>query len=339
MFRALLLAVLLLGACSDYDLHGPPATVGPGDAPATEQTGTIRGRICGPDGSHWIVGAQVSVDLGRGDMASTLTDADGYFDLDLPAGDWDVVVTKGSFSVTFPVTVVAGKTTDLPEDECIAQGDLRIAVIPGTFDHVETLLDDLGIQYDLVSAYGVSSLLRDPSRLRAYDVLFFNCGMDDSWTWLDTAQVGQNLHDFVAGGGSIYASDWAYYTVEAAFPDMNTFYGDDTYPGDAEVGETGNVTAQILDPVTEQNFGSSTALINYDLPSWVVMTQTNQGDVLLQGTVTVYDYTRGTRTMTGPLASRMATAGGGTVLYTTFHTEAQNTTDMERLLQEFILSL
>jgi len=334
-----LAAVLAVSACTEYDFVPDSDEVLAGDG----RVGSLTGRVCGPDGEHWVVAADVVIDHGNGQRSTGVTDSDGYFTLDnVPVGDWEVVVRKGSFEVSIPVTILEGQVTEIPEGQCIEQGNVQIAVVEGSWDAVEHILGTMSLEYDTIDYFGSTAFLRDPARLSEYDIIFFNCGMDDSWEYSYGAEVAGNLRDFVEAGGSIYASDWAYYIVEAGWPSMNTFQGDDSWLGDARVGETGYITADVLDPVMAQRLGSDTASLNFDLPAWVVMKQTHQGDVLIQGTATYYDYSNpysyDYQTSTVPLVSRLI-QGDGAVVYTSFHNEAQTTLDMTLLLQEIVLSL
>ncbi len=334
MVRPLLLLPFLLPlnllGCSEYDLSTPPNAAVAGDG----VTGAIQGRICGPDGEHCVPGAVVSIDQ-PGVHVSTETDDDGWFLLeDVPVGEHTVRVSKGSFTTEFDVEVERDEVTELPEEECIEQGDLEIAVMEGTWDHIEDILDDLTIEYTFVSEFDIQSVLSDPNRLDDYDILFFNCHASAYDNITTSSQIADNLRDFVANGGSIYASDWAYWAVEATWPHMNSFQGNDAMVGSAQVGEPGDINAQVIDPVMAARLGSSTAMIHYDLPAWVAMEQNHVGEVLIQGSFQIFPL----QTVHGPLAVRMD-EGDGRVLYTTFHNKEQATFDMEVLLQEIILSL
>lgn len=342
MVRPLSLIAAALIGCSDYDLtnleDGVEGAEEPGgdQIPSNEATGSLHGRICGPDGENWVVGAEVSVEHPWG-TAVALTDDEGWFLLEgVPVGAYTVLVEKGSFTTTFDAQIVADQVTELPVEECLLQNDVSIAVVEGTFDSIELVLDHLSLSYDYVPFYDTTAFLMDPARLAAYDIIFFNCGMDDSWSdpyWGGSPTVvGDNLRTYVNNGGSVYASDWAYWLVETAWPQMNTFQGGDSFNGQAWVGDPGTVTATVLDPVMASRLGSSTAMLNYDLLDWVAIRDT-QGEVLIEGTYSMYG-----QTAMGPLAVRMD-SGNGRVLYTTFHNETQTTLDMDLLLQEIILSL
>lgn len=306
------------------------------------QVGDARGRVCAPNETTWVAGATVRIDTAAG-LYETQTNGDGWWQLPgLPPGDHVVDVTKGSFSMTFTITVAEGQVTEAVFDECLEQGDLRIAVVSGQYDAIGSVLDHLAIQYEVINGYSDNSttaFLSDASRLAQYDMIFFNCGM--SFDWVDAAEstVAANLQQFVNDGGSIYASDWAYYTVEAAFPDRNSFVGDDAILGDAFRGVDGTVQATVTDPAMAALLGSSTASLNYDLGGWVALDSTaSDVDVLIEGDFAYYDDNDWEVGHHAALATRFS-SGQGTVTYTSFHNETQSTLDMDLMLQDIVLSL
>ena len=183
-------------------------------------------------------------------------------------------------------------------------------------------------------------LMSNPSELAKYDILFFNCGMTEDWMW-SGSNVGQNLRDYVNGGGSIYASDMAYYVLEETFPSAVSFVGNDSTPGAAYVGEMGYVQGDVVDETMKAVLGKDVAEINYDLPSWAAIESAQPGTPLIRGSYQYYDMNSmdySVMTQTGPLAVRYE-SGAGVFLYTSFHNEAQATQDMDAILREFVLSL
>ena len=342
----LLSIALLFAGCTEYELsHRPdPATAfdtatGPsGTVPDGVPTGGITGRVCAPDTNTWVAAALVYVDHDWG-RTSTKTDGDGWFTLEgLPLGTHEVQVEKGSFSTSFTVEVFADVITELSHHECLEQGDVEIVVVTGEYDDIGALISGLNLSFDTVN--GVTSteyidFLRDPNWMGQYDIIFFNCGMGFDWTE-HQAEVVDNLKQYVRDGGSVYASDWAYYLVEATWPAQQVFHGNDATLGAAFVGETGLVNATVFDSSMQAVLGSDTAEINYDLGAWAAMVSAN-GEVLIEGDYPYYDgFSLSNRT--APLAYRMSD-GGGTALYTTFHNERQTTVDMALILQDIILSL
>lgn len=360
MIRPISLSVsllLLASACSDYEL-APADKASPdgeqvGDTPldsgtpvetAPGETGSIKGRVCDTSGDGWVVGATVYVIIdydGDGvedDRITTTTDSDGYFLLEgVPMGHSTVYVEKGSFSTTFEVTLDEPGVTELSEEECLTAEDVKIAVITGQYDSIEHILDDLGLEYDTykgVNGTAYVDFLTDSAAMAEYDIIFLNCGIANGWV-TRSGEVGTNIKDFVEGGGSIYASDWAYFLFEKGFPDAVDYYGDDTVQGSAWVGQSTTINADVLDANIAAIVGGSKAELNFNLVQWVVPTSAKSTvDVLLEGKAPLLN---GSNQADSPLAVRFEK--GGTALYTTFHNEAQTTVDMDAILEEFIFSL
>jgi len=331
---------------------GSPGGPGGGDEPPAEGFGDVEGRICDPAGTDWVVGALVyiSVDVdgdgGEDYRVETTTDADGYFILeDVPPGTWTVHVEKGSFSTSFIVEVVEGERVTLPEAECLDSGSVDVAVITGEYDDIGAMLTTLTVPYD--SYDGTTStdylgLLLSPADMAGYDIIFINCGehMTD-WAPALWSDVGTNLADYVYNGGSIYASDWAYPFVEAAWAGAvdwyeDPAYGDDTTIGAAFMGDVGTIDGTILDAEMQSILGTTSAELHYDLNNWSVPVAVGGAAYpLVTGTAPIVG---GGSVSGSPLALEMDW-GDGRVIFTSFHNERQATVDMELLLMEIILSL
>jgi hypothetical protein len=282
--------------------------------------------------------------------AEDTTDTEGRFLLSgLPIGHYTVQVEKGSFHTEYEVELEGG-LFEIPEDECALKPP-TIAVVTGEYDHIEDILDSLELEYTLVrGTIGASSppefvyFLREPALMAEYDLIFFNCGVSDyDWMAYQT-EIAGNMRSYVDEGGSIYASDWAYYLIEKAFSSKIDFYGDDSAYGSPQVGIDGPVSADVLDPVMQALLGGTSADINYDLGMWVVPEAVDSDvEVLLQARVSVLDLWTGYGGVVhdAPIASRFE-FGEGRVIFTSFHNEHQTgdtTLDMMRILEEIILSL
>jgi hypothetical protein len=342
---------LSMGCASEQGLYGEVAPergdepdASTSSLPPSVAAGGVEGRVCAPDGETYLSLATVTVFTDHGNVTG-LTDGDGWFTVDaVPVGTWPIVVEKGSFSVSHEVTVREGERTSIGAQDCVPldPGSVDIAVVSGLYDSVEDLLDVLGMEYTMINGRSGSAhvnLLRDPDALARYDVLFLNCGMNEQWRD-HQAEIAANLKAYVQNGGSIYASDWSYYLVEATWPARNDFHGDDGRFGDAAVGDPGKVDTVLLDPAMIQLMGQDTARLNFDLGMWVAMSDVGaDAEVLLEGSYRWSNpYGGGGGQAFGPLATRLHD-GLGTVIFTSFHNERQATADMAMLLQEIVLSL
>jgi hypothetical protein len=218
--------------------------------PQRDGVGGVTGLICTPSGDAPVVGAVVWVEIGSERLEST-TGVDGRFVLEgLPVGVHELTAEKGSFLTTFAVQIAADQIVELAVDECL-DGDIDIAVVAGMFDAIESVLDDLSLDYTLYPALAdpsTTALLRDPIALAEVDILLINCDLELQWTSY-RHEIVANLDDFVQNGGSLYVSDWSAFVVESIFPDMIDFVGDDMDPFASLLGPSGVVQARVLDPV------------------------------------------------------------------------------------------
>ena len=323
-------------------------TLPPGDV------GSVEGRVCAPDGVTWLSDADAFVVRSDGSRVGATTDADGRYYIDgVPVGAQVVEVVKGSFTASIPVTIFSGQTTVIPEGECqLAVEDLRIAVVTGDYDRVQDVLSGIGIGATQVDTYSssfinsawVEDLLGDRSLLFSYDIVFLNCGLGDLpftaqgfFTRPISAETLQNLRDFAAQGGSVYASDWAYYVVEKTWPDFVSFYGDDAEGGSAKVGfAPQDVTANVVDAAMSIGLGQTSMILHYPLLSWVVMQDVSPlTTVYIKGSAELEDGT----TLNDVPHTVAFRPGSGRVLFTSFHQEAGINPDMQRVLQLLIFEL
>lgn len=289
----------------------------------TGQVDGIAGTVTYQDGVTPVFGATVTA-TSTSAMCATYTATSGYdgkFTMTGVAdGTYQVTADKGPFHAEGQVTVSGGKSPGgmvlmLDVDPSM------IGVVPGSYDDIGAILDDLGYEYTTL----YDSDLADSSKLDPLALLFLNCG-SDTWYASDTT-VQDNLKNYVNGGGYLYASDWDFEYIEACWPTAITFYGSDPY-----IGDTQTITADVVDPDLAAYLGKDTAQIIFDLGAWVVIDSVaTTTDVLVQGDFATY---------VGPLADKPLMVsfeyGSGLVAYTCFHNEAQLTTDARKLLNYFI---
>lgn len=350
----MILLALSLACTPDQTFFSEPDVEPPADG-----YGIISGRVCNPSGYTWVEGAKVYINVadetGRFfDVLEVLSDADGYWSLeDVPEGYgiW-VYVQKGDEVIeVHQVDVFADQETRLEEPDCFDPAVLDVAVITGDYDAFDQVLDAVGVStYRLIDGlYGDEMLdfLLDLDSMREYDVIFFNGGHVEDGIIYDTQdsqnaipnQVKANLLNYVQSGGSIYASDWAYYFIEVAVADAIDFYDDDATVGAAMVGDIGDLQAQVIDPYMQILLGGGTADIGFELNNWVVPVGVDPDvEVLLQADAGLWQSS--TTVTNSPIAAYYEPIPDqGVIIYTAFHNETQITVDMRLLLMEIILSL
>lgn len=340
--------------------------------------GTIIGVACAPSGE--LLGAAdvtvtgIDCETGEAFEMTTRTDSRGYFEFqDVPAGTHNLRVHTGSFDNERGVTVGADSTTDLTMSKVCLDQSVEIAVIQGSYDHVEGVLDVLNLDYTIVggdssggfggSQYTMAqsqAFLSDLNAMNAYDIIFINCG--ELWTNLGaaggTTQIVANLRAYVQGGKSLYVADWSAPFAEAAFPEMVDYSGDDNTLSDSRVGYAPQtIGASVLSPTLQQAIGATTAQIVFPQDAlqgvinnnWAIAVGAGpQSTIHLQGNAIMCGsgglFGGCPQGATQPNAALLVTykdASGGTVVFTSFHNEQQVSLnqDMEKILRFLIFQL
>jgi len=281
------------------------------------------------DGETPVAGALVELTY-YGVLAAdytTTTDTEGefVFDQELPDGGALLEASKGGFHAETDVNVPGDFDEDVRLDLEIDSSE--IAVVPGYFDSIEDILDELGYDYTTLS----DADLADWSNLEPLQMLFLNCGSDTDWA--SDADVIANLERFVDEGGYLYASDWEWEYIEAVWPDAIEFL-DLEGDGGPLWGEEGTVTGEVMRQELEDYLGSHTVDIYYNLGCWAVILDAGPGtEVLLQGDIEYYDGSA----EDAPLMVDFS-YGAGKVGYTTFHNEAQLDDQVRTVLVYFIFN-
>lgn len=390
MARVLLFlsAALILSACSCNErlaraYEEPDAgDVDAGLVLPSCRLGGVTGRVCAPDKRTWVSGASVSVtgqDCNGTDFTVTAESAaDGTFTLaDIPAGSRRLHAVLGAFTQDYDVTVVPGATSTIPDDQlCVAQKQTRIAVVTGPGDQIENLLTGLGLQFDTFAGDATNfdvvaaPFLSDLTRLKNYDLVFIDCaaGKRASSSTVDLGPgertIASALHDYVAQGGSLYASDWALVFPAVAYPNKMHFKlnggGSVANPFDAThlMGYAPQtLRADITHPALATFVGKSTIDVAFPHQGganslhWGLFDGIDaSGDVLIQASTAKLCATSSTSCSSAgasinnvPLAVtfKLGPAGGrgGNLVYTSFHNIAQPSDDVSLVLKYIVLHL
>jgi hypothetical protein len=222
---------------------------------------------------------------------------------------------------------------------------LRLAVTSATkvFDDMGSLLTSLGKGY----SYSEIPLeqLRSLSRISKFDVIFVTCSTTPkSWLgdkpkesgsrftkiydWDAAARqdVVESLREFVKSGGTLYGSDWAFSVISAAFEEF-------VDRGKATTGKKQLVEATVEDKALAELIGKRIEL-NFDLPDWRPAAMRGQDvEVLISGEFQSMNH----GDVKAPLLVRFP-YGKGTVIFTSFHNETQNSKTEIELLKYLVFS-
>jgi hypothetical protein len=357
---------------------GFPDASEPLDAGQCDPPGSISGRVCSPAQHDFIGGATVTVNAtdchGQSVNQSATTASDGSFTIGgIPAGQWTVTAVAGAFSRTYMVTVVSGQSTTIPVDDLCLMQPVKIAVVTGRGDHIETLLGNLGISFDTFDgthySTGARPLFEDPNRLKGYNLIFIDCAAAEARGQVDlgpnAAMIEQNLKDYVQNGGSIYSSDWGVAILALSFPSLiqptlSSGSVADPFATNLLMGYAPQtVIAQVVD--SNLSMAIQTGTVSITFPDQVGARSSHWGllstpppagaRVLVQAQIQTCDTTAmycDGRASPGPQATaplavafKLTPAGtrGGNVYYTAFHNIAQAGNDVASILKYIVFHL
>ena len=350
-----------------------PNDIPPFDAitPGQCTLASVKGVTCAPNDLVIVAYADVTLDIsgpctaGKTAHLTAKADAKGQYEFDsVPVGDATLSFQSGSYKSSSDLTILPGDAIDLTlaAGRCFTVGAANLAVILGSADHIEQLLDDLKLTYksfaDTKPAPTTSpayALLKDPVALGKYDVLFINCSSSVQKIIEADASVAKNLKAFVESGKSLYASDWAWAYIEKAWPGAIQFAGK---PASFTMGNTGKpdstagprqgpggsngkpytLTGQVVDQDLVNALGKGSVTIYFNQATWVVMDGPGTGTTHIEG-----DIAGGFGTK--PLIVSFQPAGTqGHVIFTSFHNIAQqdaggDVTDIKAILSYFVFKL
>lgn len=281
---------------------------------------------------------------------NTTADSEGFYEFeDVPAGVHEMTITSGSFQVSEEISVREGEITDRESEDaklCIESEEVEIAVVTGTFDDIPGLLEPMDIDFDVINTSSADSdstaaFFGNLDELLQYDIIFVECaapwgGMSSNNYGVDMADIEANIRQYVEHGNSLYASDWANPYVQETLPDAVHFYNEDqgiTAPRD---GSDSSLMADVTSSMMESIVGSTTTQLDFTL-GWAVMEGTGPTtEAHFRADVdTGFDIV--------PNAPLMVTyddqVGGGRVIYTSFHNDAQVEGTMQEILEFMIFQL
>lgn len=190
------------------------------------------------------------------------------------------------------------------------------------FDDMGKLLLGLGegYRYDDLP---VDELVKAKKKIHDYDVVFLTCntGFEE--------QLADILVEYVTEGGILYASDLRYDAIARAFPDV-------ALKRLEAKGHAQELEADIVDPGLREALGKDKIHLKFDLGEWRPAAFGGpRVNVLLQSK---YKQLFTQQVAEAPLMVKFQ-VGKGTVIFTSFHNEKQNSDDEKKLLQHLVFSL
>lgn len=245
---------------------------------------TVTGKVLAPNGIDPVAGASVGVPVTLTPMsqivqcescvvqgnfaAHTYSKADGSFTLKgVPNGiGFKLSIRKGHFRRLVQVAPLQCATVALPAASTnlpgrnghYSQWDSipNIAVISGSWDKLEKVLDKLGVtQKDFFNgkdwpgtgSQSMQALLQNLGRMKGYHLILINCGTKFEALVTSPGPVRENVRAYIKAGGRIFATDFSYDYVEQVFPEFIDFQGSDsTSKGQPEQHNAAEVGAKDL---------------------------------------------------------------------------------------------
>jgi hypothetical protein len=204
-----------------------------------------------------------------------------------------------------PIHLTNGKPAPLVSQGESCRSD--IAVTPAGWDDIGRILQELGYSCQTIS----QDQLCDLKLLRHFRTVFINCS---NIRLASQSQAGRTLREYVAGGGSLYASDFAAYYVHEAFPELFSYQ---------HGGSKGKVIATVVDRGLQALMGRTIELI-FDIGDWRMPSSLSSDcrSYVIAGTTPVVISFR---------------CGRGQVVFTSFHNRAQPTESERKLLSFLVL--
>jgi hypothetical protein len=327
--------------------------------------GTVTGRVCDPSGRTWLPDAVAYTHLydADGSIYDTriaYSDRDGYWYMDELPGEREY-----TFYVQYGDTIVDqqtvwvgdGEAIRFDEPDCFDPLQLDVAVVTGDYDDFQLVLNNMGFaNYQLIDGLTegeITDFLSDADAMAQFDIIFFNGGhVEDNVIYVtEDEETGEtpdstatdlamaNIRAYVEGGGSIYASDWAYDVVELGWPDRIDFVGDDSLTDAAQLGEYDLINAAVSDQSMARFLDANYIEVQYDLPVWPPIQSISESvSVHLTGSI---EYKVGANAYTLSAVPLMVsfTAGEGKVAFSTFRVAKNASTDMIMVLQYMMYNL
>ncbi len=201
-----------------------------------------------------------------------------------------------------------------------AKKGLRLGVTPKQYDDLGKLL---GVPFDVLEEADLEAY-----DLRSrFDVIFLTCKEVEV-----NPRAAQALRYFVIDGGTLYASDLRANLVRAAFPEYVDQAGiaGGLLPGKGEI----KVKAHVTDPGLLNYLGKNHLFIDFPVPGWEPAAfKKPLGTSILEGK---YFNQKGDEMLASLLFKFQPPETTGSVIFTSFHNEANNSPEVKRVLDYLV---
>ena len=361
----LVVSCLLLFACSDDDVKSSKGEL------------KLTGTILSPKSSFPISRAKVQVFDGDILIAEKVSDALGAFEIDnLPKGELTIELSKGKFKRELAIHLLSDY--QLTSTESNLDIFPRIAVVTGYFDEIEQVLINIGLVnpltdeplFDIIDGNGTGrfaahnhqqhnrqigvarsassmpsnvdfsfqTLLNSPDLLDDYDIIFLNCGANETFAADPVASA--NLAAFIENGGIVYATDWMFKYVQSMF-DATDYVA---FSQPQKAGNSLSANAQVLNADLQAWLEAQGVtvdpyvVINDFLSSWQMIDTYNPTNVM--GWLNA-DVTYGGAAVSGKSLAVTFQYGSGGVFYSSFHTHGNEDEDdaLVQIMNYFVFEL
>jgi len=238
------------------------------------------------------------------------------------------------------------KRGDIAHD--VYEGLISTATWDETFTSgsVALKVEDLFISSTGAGAMGQYQAVFVASGTRGFGARQYN-GLDPDDSLVQDTRVADNVRRYVSRGNTLLVTDWAYELIETAWPDAIDWVGPEPSQVDgswidldgAQRGQITRITASVVDPTLADALGGSTMAVDFPYSNYAVIDAVGANTtVYVTGDVSYRpDLTADPIALTDvPLLVGFTPPGGGTVLFSAFHLDAQNPALVDQLITTLV---
>ena len=284
-----------------------------------------------------------------------------------------------SFNVQAGANTLTEALTTLPAENGSGGTVEAMAVVTGDYDAIQNVLARLGLgdvdgngalilgteQFTLVDGnnslddgdyQNFDAFFADPATFDDYRTIFLNCGNQYETEFFADTDAVNGLKAWVNAGGRLYCTDWSYDFCEQLFPTFIDFYGNTEVNGlqntpetidAAEVGDDMETIPATLGDTAMLAWLDGLGVVNPDdtvnISDWLILWSAIEAvgpEVTVWATASI-TFGNPVTTADKPITVTFS-SGTGTVLFSSYHTEAfpqLDLTPQDRILQYLIFEV